>query len=641
MASKSTSNSESTERQKRRRVEQSVRNDELVLEASLSTPSVSEDCYFPPKVSNQHSDEEFHQEEYLLEEEVTETVVSEEEIYFDSDASPLSSSDDECELIDEEIMSTSDLSLDELSCDEYREDAIPEEATELKKKLASWAVDFRVKQNAVDSLLSDVLPTLPDYESLKLPKTCKTLVGTPKKTPLKDVTPGHYCHFGIEQRVKYMLTKYGGLLTETIYEKLKFLINTDGLPVAKASGSQVWPLQGRFLNTMMENWPPFLIGVYHGNSKPANANEYLQDFVDEALKLQVHGFLHTGRVIDIEIFGFSCDAPANALMKSIKIHTGYESCPKCEVYGEWIGRVVLLETGSTLRTDESFRNKTQEGHHKGTSILEQLDIDMIQAFAIDYMHCVCLGVVRKLLWLWISGPLTIRIGRQNIDLISKALEDVINFIPTDFARKPRSLAELARWKATELRQFLLYTGPAVLKKIFKGKKLKGFYDNFMLLHTAIKILSSPHLCQKPENNKYAKDLLILFVEQCRTLYNDSFISYNVHCLIHLADDVMRFGPLDLFSSFIFENNMKTVKAMLRKHESVLPQIVRRLVEEERNLIHNNQLLDAGKTLLKKKHSEGPVLSTGVGKQFKELHYKSMILKCDQANCCVILQLLKF
>ena len=72
--------------------------------------------------------------------------------------------------------------------------------------------------------------------------------------------------------------------------------------------------------------------------------------------------------------------------------------------------------------------------------------------------------------------------------------------------------------------------------------------------------------------------------------------------------------------------MKSVKAMLRKHESVLPQIVRRLFEEERNLIHNNQLLDTGKTLLKKKHSEGPVLSTGVGKQFKELHYKSMILK---------------
>jgi hypothetical protein len=152
---------------------------------------------------------------------------------------------------------------------------------------------------------------------------------------------------------------------------------------------------------------------------------------------------------------------------------------------------------------------------------------MIRVFTVDYMHCVCLGVMRKLLWVWIRGPLVTRIGRQNIELISTALEALVDFIPSDFARKPRSLAELARWKATELRQFPLYTGPARLKSIFKGKLLEDFYDHFMILHSAIKILWSPHLCQIPEFNKYAKDLLILFVEQCKTLYGDWFVSYNV------------------------------------------------------------------------------------------------------------------
>lgn len=138
----------------------------------------------------------------------------------------------------------------------------------------------------------------------------------------------------------------------------------------------------------------------------------------------------------------------------------------------------------------------------------------------------------------------------------------------------------------------------MLKQIFKGNHLKSFYDNFILLHAAIKILSSPHLCQNIEFNNYAKELLIIFVDQCRTLYGDYFISYNVHCLIHLADDVMRFGPLDLFSSFIFENKMKSVKSMIWKHERVLAQIVRRLSEEENNsiyTIHENN----GRTVLKK------------------------------------------
>ncbi|XP_032796164.2 uncharacterized protein LOC116932512 [Daphnia magna] len=517
---------------------------------------------------------------------------------------PLESSDDECELFSDDDGTKDAWCDDELTTGIQLVDDVP--ARGFKEKLASWAVEYRVKQNAVDGLLNNVLPTMPDYDKLNIPKSCKTLLKTMKKTPLKEVEPGQYYHFGLARRIQYMLDRYGGHLTESLDEVLIFLINADGLPLAKASGCQVWPIQCRFFNSLMEKWPPFLLGVYQGNSKPANANDYLEDFVNEALQLQHDGFFYRGKVLKIVIFGFSCDAPANALMKAIKIHNGYECCPKCVVHGKWAGRVVLLETCSPLRNDKNFRNKTHDGHHTGTSILEQLDIDMISVFAIDYIHCVCLGVMRKLLWIWIRGPLAIRIGRQNIDLISDALMNIVDFIPSDFSRKPRSLAELARWKATELRQFLLYTGPAVLKNIFKGtKQLEDFYNHFMLLHTAIKILSSPHLCQETEYNKYAKDLLILFVEQCKSLYGDSFISYNFHCLIHLADDVIRFGALDRYSSFTFENNMKTVKAMVRKHECVLAQIVRRMCEQETYLIHSNQMV-TGKTLLKIKHTSGPI-----------------------------------
>lgn len=60
-------------------------------------------------------------------------------------------------------------------------------------------------------------------------------------------------------------------------------------------------------------------------------------------------------------------------------------------------------------------------------------------------------------------------------------------LPTDFARRPRDLDCLKKWKATEFRLFLLYLGPIVLNKVFN----KNRYMHFMSLHVAITILASP------------------------------------------------------------------------------------------------------------------------------------------------------
>ena len=376
-------NSSVGSRQKRRRVQQALAT--FALENGQHD-SEDNDHRTDENAENGAREEELHFDEHPVQQGVsTETTVSDEFVY-DSDEEPLDSSDDEHELpsSDDESINLNNL----LSESEDEEQSTidfnsADQSCGLKKKLASWVVDHRVKQNAVDSLLSDVLPVLPEYDSLKMPKTCRTLVQTPKKTPLKKVEPGSYFHFGLARGIKHMIDKHGIELTEIQYHGLRGLVNTDGLPVAKASGSQVWPIQLRFLEECTAHWPPMVLGVYHGHRKPLIVNEYLEDFVTEALQLKQTGYRYRNQLLKINIFGFSCDAPANALMKHIKIHTGYESCPKCVVYGNWAGRVVLLETTAQLRTHASFIQQTQEGHHKGRSILEQLGIDMIDAFAID------------------------------------------------------------------------------------------------------------------------------------------------------------------------------------------------------------------------------------------------------------------
>lgn len=158
---------------------------------------------------------------------------------------------------------------------------------------------------------------------------------------------------------------------------------------------------------------------------------------------------------------------------------------------------------------------------------------MVQSFPLDYMHLVFLGVTRKLIHLWMSkGLVTVRLHSSKISEISNSLLSLKPYIPTEFARKPRTLDDICRWKATELRQFLLYTGPIVLKPILSEE----CYNNFMALSIAMTILLSANHKKKV---KFANQLLHYFVGCFGNIYGSHFISHNVHGLLHLVEDYLK------------------------------------------------------------------------------------------------------
>ena len=83
---------------------------------------------------------------------------------------------------------------------------------------------------------------------------------------------------------------------------------------------------------------------------------------------------------------------------------------------------------------------------------------MVSQFPIDYMHCACLGVMKKFLKLWTKGVSTFKLLSDDIILLSDMLTEVVKpFIPDEFARKPQCVLAVRQWKATELIQFVLYT----------------------------------------------------------------------------------------------------------------------------------------------------------------------------------------
>ncbi|GAA6081364.1 uncharacterized protein LOC113076649 isoform X1 [Tachysurus ichikawai] len=101
------------------------------------------------------------------------------------------------------------------------------------------------------------------------------------------------------------------------------------------------------------------------------------------------------------------------------------------------------ELNAKHRTDESFRQATAEKHHIQQSPLTDIGIGMVTCFPHDYMHLVCLGVMRRLLDLWISttGPLHCRISSIQASMVSDRLIALRNYIPCEFARRPRALAD--------------------------------------------------------------------------------------------------------------------------------------------------------------------------------------------------------
>jgi len=272
----------------------------------------------------------------------------------------------------------------------------------------------------------------------------------------------------------------------------------------------------------------------------------------------------------------------------------------------------------------------QKSHHireEVTSVLTELsNLDMVRSFPLDYMHLVLLGATRKLIHLWMSkGPVTVRLHSTQIAKISELLLTLRQFIPTEFARKPRPLEDICRWKATELRQFLLYTGPIVLKNFLSEKT----YKNFMSLSIAMTILLSNNHEKKL---KFADNLLNYFVESFGNIYGQHFISHNIHGLLHIVENYKRFGPLDSCSCFPFENYMQFLKSAVRKPDKPLQQVVRRYKEECYNEKITVIASSTPKTICQRMHKNGPIVENiTCNPQFSLLKLQTFSINVNKYN----------
>ncbi|ODM87632.1 hypothetical protein Ocin01_19050 [Orchesella cincta] len=295
----------------------------------------------------------------------------------------------------------------------------------LLESLKEWALTHGINHSQFSSLLK-LLRRHDCHQTF--PADSRSVIKAHDKVVEKCVEPGKYVHFHLYKFVESYISR----LPEV--KQLALQINIDGLPLFKSSAVHVWPILGYVVGVSCE---PFVIGLYCGSKKPGSVNKYLEQFVQEFISLKEKLLL---RNIDLQLHSFICDAPAKAFIKGIKGHTGYFGCDKCEVEGEYINnRVVYLKNNARERDDISFRTRRDDEHHLQTTVLEEIStLDMIKCFPADYMHLICLGVVRKLLTVWIKGkPSSHKLSGKKISELSDVLISYAPHIVSEFQRKPR------------------------------------------------------------------------------------------------------------------------------------------------------------------------------------------------------------
>jgi hypothetical protein len=178
---------------------------------------------------------------------------------------------------------------------------------------------------------------------------------------------------------------------------------------------------------------------------------------------------------------------------------------------------------------------------------------MVKNVPLDYMHLTCLGTMKKLMSAWVKGRFErTKLSKEVVENLSANLIAIAKFIPCDFPRKTRTLNDLPHMKATEYRLHMNYVAPVIFNVLNTQ-----LYNHFMLFHVAMKLLVNEENCVLYA--QYAETLLKKFVKDAIKLYGPKFISYNIHNLINLPDDVINYGPLDNFSSFPFEKKLQKMK----------------------------------------------------------------------------------
>lgn len=333
-----------------------------------------------------------------------------------------------------------------------------------------------------------------------------------------------------------------------------------------------------------------VVGLYYGNKKPDDMSPIILPFAKELRRIYdnngfsvKHGFFSGDTRFLPMVTHCSCDLPAKSMMQEFVSFSAYKACGYCKHPGVSVQKgskqtgksLEIINAKKSVKLNKYVRYIRRANidlrNHKDTLLAmmkkskkskdsEPIDgvtgvscmvgfknFDLIDEFSIDYMHCVLLGTMKKLMDFWLNSCFyqkEFHISKGNAAILNTRIMSIKP--PSNISRKPRSLDDRSKFKADEYRSLLLYYLPCCLSGLLPVKYIK----HFQLLSSAIYILLKSVVIS--EDIGKAEIMLNNFADEYEVLYGIDTVTMNIHLLRHIPNSVRNCGPLWTHSLFGFE-----------------------------------------------------------------------------------------
>ena len=352
-----------------------------------------------------------------------------------------------------------------------------------------------------------------------------------------------------------------------------------------------------------------VVGIIPGPSEPkVNMNTYLKVIVDDLLMLWEGievTIEETGQDVRLRaaLLCISCDIPAIRKVSQFLSYTANKGCNKCNFTAErecGKGGATRRMSYATrnfnfqLRTKEEVvrqsseyckaQNKTSANDIAKKNGVRYSEIhrlpyfDSVKMCAVDSMHALLLGLVKKEITLLLSD--TINDDEEpivsDIDRLRKRIKDME--LPSDCGRLPTNLMEKATLDGFTAQQWFtfatVYARPCFFELI-----PEKFYQSLVLLCEIVESSSKYRIS--------TEEIVILSnkIQEHHKLFSAIYgkwnVSINNHMVLHLPETMLYFGPCHTFWCFASERMNGIITSLPTSGRSIEKEFFHKFARQQK------------------------------------------------------------